>query len=100
MMEISLVRESCEYATQNKGVHTMEEHLLFRLFLIHASQETQRTLITYTIEYLKWRYGVKTLEEVKRAFTTRSPQGTHQECSTIAAKNGTGTGTEPSAEML
>jgi len=47
----------------------MDQRLLFKLFLVHASEETQRTLITYTIEYLKWRYGIKTLEEMEMALT-------------------------------
>jgi hypothetical protein len=37
--------------------------------LLHASEKTQQALISYTIEYLKWRYGVTTLEEMKIALT-------------------------------
>lgn len=48
----------------------MDQRVLFKLFLAHASAETQRALITYTIEYLKWQYGVKTLEEAKLALAT------------------------------
>jgi hypothetical protein len=47
----------------------MDEHTLFQLFLLHASEKTQQALISYTIEYLKWRYGVTTLEEMKIALT-------------------------------
>jgi hypothetical protein len=45
----------------------MDEHLLFKMFLLHASAETQQVFVTYTIEYLKWRYGIQTLGDMKAA---------------------------------
>lgn len=47
----------------------MNERLLFKMFLLHASAETQQVFVTYTIEYLKWRYGIQTLEDMKAALT-------------------------------
>ena len=53
----------------------MDQRLLFKLFLAHASEETQRALLTYTIEYLKWRYGIQTFEEAKIALTHYNDSG-------------------------
>lgn len=64
----------------------MDQRLLFKLFLVHASEETQRALLTYTIEYLKWRYNVKTLEEVKTALAASNCSVLLETCQQVERK--------------